>query len=529
MKRRSLRAPFLRPYPSRKVNLFVTFPATSLITCVKMKEMTIGPVRRWLHVNKLPYLAILVYLGVLFRNITDLYAYTDVYEFMLNSGNPHFIDVFLQGGRVLYGLMNKLLFTTFNTVETVKYVRLLSLAGVACMALTLYRMLSHYSLRPLPALTTVLLFVSSPSIGIITAWAATHQVGWGIAFALLAGQLVTENRGSKLHIALGIVLGVISLNLYQSAYTAFIIPVFLRWLQSNKNQEVIVWPLIYHALTYAVYYAAFKLCLDHLFKLPPLERAGISSDMIHNLDALIDGPLTYALGYSFLFVRDELLVDIRWVTGLMIALVYLRWDLVPQLRRPEKLRPGHVIMPLLVFFLLSMLPSFMSVDKWVSYRSMPTLMLLVAIHIVLALQRITFDWKWLSIPVNIAVIVTAFILANDNVNRGLIRNLVDEYAAMQAVVNDLPADTKVINVVPPELDILVRNGLMQRIVSDEFGRLANSSDWVPVPFFKLLLRDRQMEDVNIKVHRPGTVADSLPGVFIDMEREYLRYIGHERY
>ncbi|MEM6362321.1 MAG: hypothetical protein AAF731_19695, partial [Bacteroidota bacterium] len=45
--------------------------------------------------RKIPlvYIGILVFTCILYRNIFITYAYTDVYEFVLNASNSNFIDV----------------------------------------------------------------------------------------------------------------------------------------------------------------------------------------------------------------------------------------------------------------------------------------------------------------------------------------------------------------------------------------------------------------------------------------------------
>lgn len=93
-----------------------------------------------------------------------------------------------------------------------------------------------------------------------------------------------------------------------------------------------------------------------------------------------------------------------------------------------------------------------------------------------------------------------------NITRGFIDLQTREYAAVRSEVMRLIPDLKDkgnLLFIMPSFDFVVSEGMVRRVVSDEFGSLSSSRDWVPMPMVKQILREAGEKELqeNIKVIR----------------------------
>lgn len=448
-----------------------------------------------------PYIVIIIVSILLFSGIMKEYAYTDVYEFLYNARNDNFIDVFIQGGRPVYGLFNKVLLTSITKVQELAWLRLLGVVGVILSTSFFFHLLHASGIYKGLALQCSLFFMFSPSASTTGSWMASYQVGWGLLMALSAGYFVTKSLGSErtkgmLLGGLGVIFGILALLTYQPTYTAFIIPGFLCFLKNRDIRGTSRFLGIYFLL-YIVYFVLHKGLLI-ITELPSLSRASFTDNPMGKLKWFAEWPLKMVL-------QDNLIFYPEWcqllVVGITVALaVSFLFILVYQ--KPVR------VMALMVFFLTAFLfaayiPNLVSSDDWVSYRTLSTLFMLKWAFIFWGLSHFShrFRFIWMA---TIVIGLWFFLNSWYNINSGFIEIQTEEYRKIQKEVVRLKPEmeqTGQLVFIMPSYDFMARQGVVSRVVSDEFGSLSTSRDWVPVPMVKQILREIEGEsETRLKVH-----------------------------
>lgn len=465
----------------------------------------------------LVYIIILVFTCLLYRNILSTYAYTDAYEFILNASNSKFIDVFIQHGRLLYGASSKILFSYFNSIEDVKFIRLIALLGGVLYSFCLFKILLENKLSFKFSLLTILLFTTTPSFNIIIVWSATYQVSWGMLFSLIAGFIAVRYQTRKTYFLFSILLGLIALNLYQPSYTMFIIPSFLCWISTTQVKSLFR-PVLIHVTTYALYFLIYKVYLG-AFDLVPIGRSGIEYNIFQSISWFITGPLEQSLSFNFIFAPKFWLYLTRVLLLLIIVISTIRVKNKDLLKGVKKSLFRLAITG--IFFVLSMLPNILSIDKWVSYRTMNTLCLLTVIHIALFLTCQYASLNKYLVSILIYCFLGLALFATDyNIDKGFISIQKTELGSLaSALSEDISDTTQIIFYKKPDIDILVKNDLVERVITDEFGRLSSSSDWVPQPMIKLLLPESSR-----KVISHTDEKYNMNVRLIDIGKEYLKHV-----
>ncbi len=454
------------------------------------------------------YILLMLFTFGLYHNILDTYAYTDDYEFTLNASNSDFINVFIQHGRILYGLGNKLLYSSFNTIEQLKFIRAISLLGGLLLLISTFWIMLKYNCSVLLAFVTIILFCTSPTFNILIIWAVTYQVSWAMLLALLSGYLILKHGHDYKTILMSIVLGVVALNLYQPAYTLFIFPSFLYWLK-EKEWKGLLKPLIIHLCTYLLYFVSFKFYL-HFFDLANYERSGIEINMFKSAIWFIKEPFEQALSFHFILAPNFWMYLTRVLVFLLILFSILNFK--------KSIKDNLYTFAITgIFFILSMLPNVIAAEKWVSLRTMNTLTLLIIVLVV----TVQFQ-KFLQCRKEAALIVlssftTLSILASSyNINSGFIDIHKTELQAVTHVLTETKQNVDTIYYLPAPMKLLVEKKQMKRVITDEYGRLSSPSAWVPKPMIELLSNG----DKVVLPYNNQPIGDN--AMLIDFGKEYLK-------
>ncbi|MEQ8926412.1 MAG: hypothetical protein RLO81_11400 [Fulvivirga sp.] len=458
----------------------------------------------------------LTLLALLFWNIIATYAYTDSYEFILNAHNENFINVFIQGGRLLYGVLIKSIFVTLASVESLKYVRLVSFFGGFALLITLYRVLKFYNIKSIYALSIIVLFACCPSFNIIIIWSATFQVTWALLLALIAGFLAVEFKRVAA-VTGSILLGVVALNLYQPAYTFFIIPVFLKWVAS-KDGKLLIMPLLVHVITYALYYFIYKAYL-YGFDLSSLGRSGISLKFLEAITYFFTDLFEIAARSNLIFAPKF------WrgfATTLVIALMLFYHFDFNTLNKKYYSKVINNLIVVLGFLIVSMLPNLISDEKWVAFRTMNTLFLLVIIHIVFGLRKVLKNYHHkLQLTLLIVIMIGSFTSSYYNINRGFIAIQTAEFSIIKSKIAAASHTFSQIYIKPATMNALPDMGYIKRVVTDEYGRFSSSSSWVPIPIVKMALGQEERGAIKVEIYQDQIVSKN--ELLIDIEKEFKNY------
>ncbi len=445
----------------------------------------------------LPGMLIATAIAVLFYPIFETYGYTDVYEFLYHARNDNFIHVFIQGGRPLYGLLNKFLLTSISTVEALAWLRL---CGLSLTVFIFFRLLDESFNNKSIALLGSLFFLTSPSANIAGVWVGAYQVGWGLAMALLGGYAVIRALSMTTHykqwllIIIGCFLGLFALLTYQPSYTAFIIPGLLYFLKHLNIRLTLFFLAVYFSM-YGVYYLAHNLILD-LTALQPLARTGLTDDPVGKFFWFFKWPVKLVYEDNFIFYGETWRRWVALVFGAIsvVSLFYL-------CRRRTYPTILLVVTGLYIFLFSCYVPNLLSSDNWVSYRTLSTLFMFKVVLILYGLNELQRRFRYLKFA---TAIFALLLMGNSwyNINYGFVSIQAKEFQLIRQEVNNLlPAmkEKGTLVFIMPDFEFIAKQGSVSRVVSDEFGSLSSSRDWVPMPIVKQVLREQNVTEIEKKL------------------------------
>jgi len=135
-------------------------------------------------------------------------------------------------GRVVYGLLIRLLFSHFNTVGSLFVLRLIGLIGLILLNDSLIKKLSKIDFPTKYIIASTFAF-TLPSFQFTSHWAVTFIFGWAALFAVAGYNLITQNSLSKK--VLGFLFFVTSILLYP--LLTFFLFSFIYFLWSARGQS----------------------------------------------------------------------------------------------------------------------------------------------------------------------------------------------------------------------------------------------------------------------------------------------------
>jgi hypothetical protein len=412
----------------------------------------------------------------LFRGIFETYAYTDGYDFAWNRSNTDFINVFLQQGRFISGWIFKMLFLQIDHISDLFKIRLLNLTCLFLSSALIYRMLKRNNINEFYALAIVIVFICSPFASIVVHWEATSSTIWGYPLALLAGELVFTAylNKKKPPIYVGILFALVSLFIYQPAYTAFIIPAFLHFITGQKR-DVLKRFLFLHFFIYGLYFLLFRFQLNQL-AIPPDGRAGIMISLLKPL-IFIKGVFVRSLHYNIIFASVAVQLII-----IVLSLMVIGYFVYDKIRNENKNDKWNFMALLALFYVLGYFPNFISSDNFVAYRTMGTVIFISSFLLISSVASLPLRSMYLNALIAIVVVVSiAAAYFNNKTFTGIQSK---EYADVKAIVAEKLKQgyPKKIMLIRVEENFLVEQNLVANVVTDEFGKLSNSVDWAPKPF-----------------------------------------------
>lgn len=459
------------------------------------------------------YFLLLFEVCLLFFNFHKEFAYTDDFQFLLDGSKSDFVNRFYLNGRVLTGLLNSILYEHITTVSELPYIRGLAIVGTLLFILFLFNVLKVFY-SPAISFLTVSFFLFMPTIAIINLWACTFQVSWGLLLALMSGHLALKFVLSrrKYQAVLASIYGLISLALYQPSFTFFIIPGFIHLIKTSELKNYLS-VLIFHFAIYMIYYVFYRSGLSIMELAYGQDRSGILIDPLNQLKWFLK-PLKTASQLNFILGASGWIDLVRSLSAVALAINSIR------ILQKIPLKRGISILSLIgISLLLAYLPNLLSVDEYVSFRTLGTLNFLFIFFIADSIQSIKIQ----KIKNSVFALLFLFLASNAfyNINSGFIDIHVKEYQSVKSFLESRLKDSelKTIVIKPARLDFLKVTGKFKRIGSDEFGRLSTPSTWVPVPFIRLILKDIGLDPSDFKIVVNGTNHQN--SLLIDVEQIFL--------
>jgi hypothetical protein len=144
------------------------------------------------RVGATPLAVALTVFGIFLPVVIVPYAFSDDYPllWMANGGGPSvqfgktIIDAGAINGRPIAGLLTQLFFGAANTIDNLRFVRLVAVIGIAAVALLLHWTLVRSGVRPVLAALIAIFVCSMPPFQVWASWTLLFSVPFG---ALLAG------------------------------------------------------------------------------------------------------------------------------------------------------------------------------------------------------------------------------------------------------------------------------------------------------------------------------------------------------
>src|SRR4030095_13380626 len=323
----------------------------------------------------IPFLFLLIY----FQVFTAEYAYLDeIHQLWHNNDHSNFV-MFHTQGRWITGLLFQKLFGSISTVEQLKFLRLFSLLGwiitTFAWSVLYKKWIAWLSLSNSMWPVGTLYMACSISVCIYIGWASCMEVFLAVIPALVSGhslfkQLINKQKITRQSILLGLaslVLGIISLFIYQNAFGVFLLPFFLHYVRDKtaKPDRVVVVGIIFYLFVYIIYYFLFKYSLK-AYDLEASNRTELHFDLFKKISFFFSGPFPQGFSMNLLFLARSVFSQVFYV------LIFVIW-VVTIFRRNR--HSGILDISLFVGFTLFLLaliylPSMIAVENFSSYRTL---------------------------------------------------------------------------------------------------------------------------------------------------------------
>ncbi len=366
--------------------------------------------------------------------------------------------------------------------------RLFSLIGCVIFSIQIFTFLLKLNLKKIEAGIFSFLILALPSFSVFVFWSATFEVPIALILSFFSGYLLLKsfelNHINKAHYAIALILVIISLFLYQSATTVFLLPfVFSFAIKENHSLLKFKRIIFFIAFAFGLYFILFKLSLLW-FQLEPLNRAHIDI-----LKLPVKTILFYAREMRMLLYGSGILLApvLAFIIG---AISFLGFLFFKYKRRDEINKPILLIFFLLAVLPLSYSPNLISVDNFICSRTIAPAAIIILFYQFYFFRELSIKLKALKI-ISILIAFLFVALGFININTYQVETQNTEYKALKTVFEriDLTVTKKIIFIIP-EHDYLQKLETYKLGYADEFGEISSSRPWAPEPMLKQILIEK---------------------------------------
>jgi glucosyltransferase GtrII-like protein len=447
-----------------------------------------------------------VWLLCSYHPILECYAVTDDYSLLYYSQNEHFFDFIIAGGRPVFWIFAKWLFAKLHLIAQLKYLRLVSLFGIICFSLLLYRAYGLSGWTKLESGSIAIITCLMPAFCIYATWATTFPIAYGACLAFIGGELSLRSysaffeRPHRAEAAFSMLgsglLITISLSIYQPISPAFWLFIAIRLFGPDGNSEDMLsqslFCLAVFSISVLLYFVFYKSAIWP-FTIEPLDRSGISRDFSDKMVWFIHYPLSDVLSlFNILKAKRVIRLTIFTVAAIIIFGLFVR------ILRIKKQTCNFMLIGLCLT-LLTYLPNLVAAENWSPFRTQAVLSSLIIFYILLAVRAI--------FPKNATIIILlVFMLVLsaktfENINDNIVKSQKKEMALVKGALSKSSFNQK------KEI-IFVRSHWKDRLVPsapyDEFGQLSTYQPGAPYAATAMLnLIAREIDGLSvmpIKIH-----------------------------
>ncbi len=407
-------------------------------------------------------------------------------------------------GRPVWGVVANAAFSAAGTIDNLRYVRIISVAGTIALALVLYWALVRSKLGRTPAALIALLVCTMPPFQLYASWTVMLHASWtallgGCASLLTVAAVDAPRRLRPERLVGATLLMLVAVLTYQSASMFFWVFLAVALVGSVTDSKR-AWRLARTHFAVAVAalalaYLVYKVCIWLVGPdAPGADRGALTNDVAGKIEWFGRWALYGALN----------LFEITWSAWLaaLVAAVSVGGIVLWLLRRAS--RPLLYIALGLVLLPLTVLPNLVVEEtyEFEVYRTLISLSALIALYFGLgtvALWVMLREWlasrisggallvsERVAAGLAIAFVATCIVTANRNMDTLIVEPKLRELRLVRGQVAVLPEPVQNVS--------FVLSGPDERVpgspVSDEFGHPSTSPWYGAEPLVLLLLREQ---------------------------------------
>ncbi len=453
------------------------------------------------------------------------YAFSDDYPilWMAVSGdaNPFFgkniFDTTASGGRPLMGLLLQFLYSAAGTIDNLRFVRLVGIAGIVALALLLHWALVRSRIKPAPAALITLVVCSMPAFQVAASWAvlvgAPYAALLGGGASVLAVTAIDTPDLTKDLLVVATLMLVVALLIYQPAAMFFWVFLAVALVgaarESARPVRVLRTQAGVGAAALAIAFVLGKLAAHTVhYTTPNTAHSALTHDVAGKVRWFIEHPLYRSASLFELTPSPWLAAIVAGVAAGGIGLWLLHRGARPLLY----LLSASVLIP------LSFLPNLVvNENNSFVFRTGIALTSLIALYACLGLLGLSLlirDWLQprigvraftlagqLAFGISIASVAAIAFVASRNVTTLVVDPQSTELRVIRSHVAALPTSLPRVGFVG-----LAWDQGMTRWYSDEIGVPSSARPWTPEPAVFLLLREKGRLDPA----GPRPIVDWLP-------------------
>ena len=445
---------------------------------------------------------LLVYAGVL---VSGPFGYNDDYQYLqrvyAGTFDPAHNEQVGMGRPAASWMIEAAYSLCGGSVRNLVYLRLVTLAGIAWLSLTLYRTLRRNGQGGTAALAVTAGVAFSPACGVYAAWAAAFLSPYALTFCLLSGSLLEPRPGGRAgrwrRRTGAWLLVLLSCCLWQAAAPMVLLPTFAglwrrvkegaSWRAACRQGEVLsAWIVVGAAL--ATYLLGQRLAVrSGWVHGPGVDRMSLTTDLHAKVSLLGD---LLRSGFASWARLHSLAWEVPTVGLTLLAVV--AGVVQPAPRGGWKAwKVGAKALLAAGMLLASVAPLLVVGENNAAYRSLPVLYAVVAflaVEGVAAWGRMTPPWLGKAAAGSLTVLLG--MCGAYHVSAGIVAPNVQEYRAVTDLVrrqfNQMPA--KLVYLTPPL--VLLAPETMKP--SWEYGLVSSPFWWVTRPFLLLIFHEQGM-------------------------------------
>lgn len=321
---------------------------------------------------------VLIYIPV----ISTRYAFLDDYNFVFLANQheiPQLASGLVSGGRPLYALLS-LIFTFVSQIGNLRWIRLLSIAGIAALCMLFMKHLRETTTfsRKI-SIAGGMLIGLMPAFQVYASWAVTAFDPWSAFFAGLGFRALNYDSAQKWKASvLSVAFLVCAITIYQPSAMMYFVFAGTAWLTAEKLPPLkeVIRAVAVMGTALALDYAAAKLLPIILFH---DSTAYSRTALVTNIDAKAWWFLTEVMrdALNLPYVLGNKLVAI--FSAVFIASGFL---IVMKHERPTSVARATLSILLLP---LAYTPNLIVKEDWASYRTQVALTSLLVLYFIMAL------------------------------------------------------------------------------------------------------------------------------------------------